>query len=137
MLLFDPSPGQLIDRMTILELKYQAATKAGSDCSALSEEYSRCAGVLQTALQRLSLPERVKFANLRLDMREQNQIQWNYENEVRKALKDLAPEKAYDELANIVRLEKLRMSGNEDRARRVQEIDQLFGILAEAKFYNV
>ena len=135
MLLFDPSPGQILDRINILFMKIEkSAACNGPGTAALALEVAHCqrAMIDHHSRVRVDLHRLVALDN---DLKALLRLQWNYEDEIRRALKDLPADKPYGALFNIWWLEQARMTGNNERARLVQEIDILFGLPPEPKFY--
>jgi hypothetical protein len=136
MLLFDPSPGQIVDRTVILSMKYREAEKAQRDTSALSAEAVRCREALLQYRLKLAVEKLVKLANFEMKLRDLLRVQWGYENDIRSALATLHEVPSYAELKTVVELELARMAGNDLRAQLVQQIDELFELPPEPKFYD-
>lgn len=138
MLLFDPTPGQLIDRISILVLKKKAAINKGRPVEALLQELTRCHEVLtekEKLIQRDQEKE-ILYQKLYQDLSNRIGVQWEYENHVRECIKEL---KAVDTLEALTQAADLFIDcyqGNDDRARLVKEIDKLFGFEAEEKFFS-
>ena len=132
MMFFSPSPGQLVDRMSILRLKRLKAIETGRPVFAIEEELDRCGEELYKYTAGAALP---KFVDLCLVLYTCNLEQWDRADEVGQLVKTLPEKPTYEQLQHIVAVEKLNALGNEERARLVQKIDELFGIEPEFKLY--
>lgn len=136
MLLFSPSPGQIADRMTILELKVQKAKEVTPALDAALNELERCRHELATSALRLDSPSSLNFDNLVGLLRYQNARQWEYEDGVRVALKCCTIPPTYEQLLDVTNIERLNAQGNETRAELVRKIDGLFRMAPEIKAYK-
>lgn len=135
MMLFDPSPGQIVDRMTILTLKRTKALANNIPVAAIDAEIARCNAVLDKFKE--AHPEKVpRFNCLASLLLWRNNRQWWLEDAVRSHLKALNDPPTYDQLAEVVQIEKQNAMGNEARALLVREIDKLFGVEPELKAYS-
>lgn len=132
MILFEPSPGQIADRLSILRIKRVKALAAGRDTTALEEELIRCQYELNKWCYPL-VPD--GFSKLNTDLLILNQQQWDRADEVGHLVKTMSEKPTYEELLHIVEVEKQNALGNEERARLVGEIDKLFGVETEIKIY--
>jgi hypothetical protein len=134
MLLFSPSPGQIVDRLSILELKIKASTARGFDTQALEVEAQAC----REALTKRTLPENqfMEYESLVKRLRVQNQGQWESETALRSLTENLSVPPAYEELIEYVKTVSARDKGNELRAFLVASIDGLFNEVVERKMYR-
>ena len=135
MLLFRPSPGQINDRMAILMLKMNVAE--GAD-SILMLEWRECHRVLDDFEKTLTVFQYEKYIELKSNLYKQNQAQWDFENQLRKTMSFLESGRfvSRDELIEFAKLAIGTHRGNENRARLVAEIDELFGCPSERKVYR-
>ncbi len=138
MLLFEPSPGQLVDRMTILRVKRVKGNPTETQVLALELELARCEEALLRwwyGVERNGNPE--GLSRLVVWLHDRNERQWELEDNVRRALRLFhAGDASYGRLLEIAQIESKNAQGNEDRARLVREIDDLFAVTPEVKKYD-
>ena len=136
MLLFTPSAGQVADRLSILLNKRDKAVAAGADIRAIETELQHCALSLKISKQVLGTDKLDQCEDLFGTLYRRNQKQWELEDAVRAAIKALPEEPSYEELLNVVNIERENCRGNEHRAELVKQIDILFGAVPEYKAYQ-
>lgn len=135
-LLFNPSPGQIADRLTILSIKLYKAHNVGAPYQHIEDEHEMCSNALKNfRMERLTEEADRKMVGLVAHLLIQNRLQWDYEDAVRHAIKVLPVSPSYEELKNIVDIARDSTQGNERRADLVQQIDALFEIAPEFKSY--
>jgi hypothetical protein len=132
MLLFNPSPGQIVDRLSILELKLDHASRQA--WFAIQGEIKACQSALETKTP--SVEKLAVYQVLSYQLREQNKKQWAFENDVRRAIKHLSDPPSYEELLDLCTSAKETHLGNEVRAKLVAQIDALFDTVTEGKIYQ-
>lgn len=136
MLLFSPTPGQIVDRISILRLKLAAYKENNVSGSAILEEYQQCKLSLAALVGKLTPSDAMKFTELSERLERQNAALWTSEHDEREMAKAFqAKEPSYSELLDFVRLRTKSQKGNETRALLVAEIDRLFNSPIEPKFY--
>lgn len=137
MMLLDPSPGQLVDRITILKLKIQHGSSVCTTgpTNAAQWEYAACYSKLTTHLSGVNLEDTQQFWKLFSQLEEQNLRQWRSEDAVRVALFNCQDPPTYEQLISVYREEKPNAEGNEIRARLVKDIDAIFNVIPEVKIY--
>lgn len=119
------SPGELIDKISILEIKAARIQDPGK------LENVRYALALLQDTRRQALAESAALARLEADLKEVNEALWEIEDDIRacEAAKDFGPR--FIELARSVYRQ------NDRRAATKKEIDRLFGsALTEEKSYE-
>lgn len=135
MLLFSPSAGHVMDRMSILELKIEAARSRASATRDFEIEHMACLEAIARKATRLTEAEVVESHSLYAQLREQNQKQWNFEDAIHKALEEMSEYPLYEDLILIAELAKGTHLGNKRRSELVSAIDTLFGEHTERKMY--
>lgn len=83
MRLFDPSIGEIADRMTILELKIKAAKQKAKPYEHWLGEYSECEGALDRKTSILIADDKVKMESLISNLRTVNGKLWDLEDRIR------------------------------------------------------
>ena len=136
MLLFNPSTGQIVDRLSILLLKLDAATNRGSDTYNLEGEIRECRAILLTRTFLLNMEESREYYSLCDKLTVQNKRQWDYEDAIRRAINHLSNPPTYDELMSLGVLAKGTHLGNEERSKLVAAIDVLLKEAPEQKIYQ-
>jgi hypothetical protein len=135
MQLLRPSPGECIDRQTILQIKIQEATKAGSDGRHFRDEDKELQLYLERTWFQAAQGEVVKRLELfSADLKKVNQSLWDLENKIR-YLKSLPKEKRDKRTEDIVSIALAIPELNDERARLVGIINSLFGLMAQEKLY--
>lgn len=134
MMLLNPSPGQLSDRMSILKLKVENSEPSPARASAL-EEYYACDELFVKYIRKLTLEKCSDVERLNQLLSEQNRRNWDSEDAVRSALKLCSNPPTYDQLMAVYLAEKPNAEGNEKRARLVRAIDAIFDVAPEVKLY--
>ena len=139
MLLFQPSPGQISDRMTILQIKIEKSmAQVHGHLLALDSakiEKTACEAALRTYLNTIPIYQVFDFEKLLCKLQAQNRKQWDSEDAVRVAIKECADPPTYDELMQVYVAEKPNAEGNQIRASLVRQIDELFSVAPEVKIY--
>lgn len=99
------------------------------------QEYLLCYAAIQARLDELGV-DFADYSHLFSELDRQNHAQWDVENAVRLALKQL-PEmnRPVEQLNQIVNLAQQSANGNERRAALVRQIDELFGAIPDLKSY--
>lgn len=142
MMLFEPSPGQATDRMTILKLKIDKSIYSGTKSHdspiivAASREHSACLNYLDKFISTIQPEVQDEYYKLLKLLSTQNALQWQYEDAVRVAIKACSDPPTYDQLVEVMTIQKLSALGNERRATLVKEIDLLFLVEPEIKIYK-
>jgi hypothetical protein len=133
--LLNPSPGEVIDRITILELKIQAVEKRGSDASGFQAEKTSLEEHLANWDQMLRddyAPNETwdKINEKKTGLTAVNSLLWEAEDQVR-ALPEMEALKLAILAKRIARL-------NDSRSKLVGELTELYGIKGETeKIYGV
>jgi len=135
MQLLRPSPGECVDRQTILRIKIQEGAKTGLDCRHFGDED----GALQLYLERTwfqaATSDRVEQLQLfSAELKKVNQSLWDLENKIRN-LKSLSSEERDERTKDIVSIALAIPELNDERARLVAVINSLFGLTAQEKLY--
>ena len=120
------SLGELVDKITILEIKAAAITDAAKLAN-VQHELRILSQLLDTLL---SLSDAGRMASLRDQLREVNQKLWNLEDDIRDCERDKQFDQHFIELARKV------YQTNDNRAQLKKEINVLFGSeVVEEKSY--
>lgn len=133
--LLNPSPGEVIDRITILELKIQAVEKRGSDASLFQAEKTSLEEHLENWNQMLRedyAPNETwdQINEKRTGLTAVNSLLWEAEDQVR-ILSEM-------EALKLAQLAKRIAKLNDDRSKLVGELTELYGIReASEKIYGV
>lgn len=135
MSLIFPTPGEIFDRLGILELKLHCAREKNkpsghfiSEKEDLKKYYDvNFSGVNSPNCSMLALQAKIE----ELDVT--NAMLWNLEDERRKLMKDVAVDQSYFEIGRNA--EKTTLL-NDKRAQLIKEINLLFGITGEEKLYD-
>lgn len=138
MTLFEPSPGAVIDRLTILEIKLEKAKAAGSKTSDMALEASRCETSVSKFLDTLDSRKRVELCLLFSRLFQRNIQQWNLEDRIRAEIRSRPGDPStwdLDSLVKAVLVARDNADGNEHRAQLIRQIDELFGFTPEFKEY--
>jgi len=135
MQLLRPSPGECVDRQTILQIKIQEATKAGSDCRHFRDEDGELQLYLKKTWFQAAKGDVVKRLELLSgDLKKVNQSLWDLENKIR-YLKSLSKRQRDKRTEDIVSIALAIPELNDERARLVSVINSLFGLTAQEKLY--
>lgn len=126
MLLFRPSPGQILDRAQIVELKINALSPKKNP--ALEIELNLC----NEALRMWDI-EKPEFQVLAKELRHQNVAQWDSQDAIRRCLILGHKEVSFRPFFDLVKRD---ADGNRNRAELVSKIDELFGLAGERKIYK-
>lgn len=133
MRLLNPSPGEILDRITILELKIVAAEKKEVNSSSFQAEKTELEEHLRQWDQTLkeSWPDETVWYEIgqqRNALVAINSLLWEAEDLVRE-LSDL-------EMSKLALLAKRIAKLNDGRAKAVQEIAKLYGVEEQEKIYG-
>jgi hypothetical protein len=135
MQLLRPSPGECVDRQTILRIKIQEATKTDLDCKHFGDEERELQLYLEKTWFPAATADRVKQLELfSAELKKVNQSLWDLENKIRN-LKSLSVEECDKKAREIVSVAFAIPELNDERARLVAEINALFGLVAQEKLY--
>jgi hypothetical protein len=133
MRLLNPSPGEVLDRITILELKIAAAGKREINSTSFQAEKNELEEHLRQWDQ--TLKEMWPDKNVWYDIGQQrnalvaiNSLLWEAEDLVR-ALPD-------EEMSKLAMLAKRIAKLNDGRAKAVQQIAKLYGVEEQEKIYG-
>lgn len=133
--LLNPSPGEVVDRLTILELKVQAAEKRGSDASSFLAEKTSLEEHLEKWNQMLREDEAPpaerwdKIKEKTLGLTAVNSLLWDAEDQVR-ATSEMESIKLAQLCKRIAKL-------NDERSKLVGELTALYGVEeASEKMYD-
>jgi len=127
MSLFLPTPGAVVDRMSILTLKIEAYCKAHRDTRQLLDEMLELRGYLD---REPSPTHEAKLEELRLALAEVNKELWQCEDAIRSL-----PATA---VLDIAKVGKRIPNLNDRRIRLIREIDRAWGCqeVTEEKIFN-
>jgi hypothetical protein len=132
MRVLNPSPGELTDRLTILQLKIPAAKEVGKPTEHLQEEYEQIAEALNLWAPRCRSREDTELLTTRLA--NTNRLLWLREDEVRWLPEPEPLPSTAEQAENIMRLAlvaKLIARLNDDRAERIAGLNALYGVEAQ------
>lgn len=128
MRLIHPSPGELLDRKTILGLKIEAAQQRQVDAVHFQEELELIERALADWLRRNAGTDRRAYDEASKELAEVNRELWQAEDEVRQL-----PRSERDRLAALA---KLIPELNDRRADLVQRVNRLFRVSHVEKIYG-
>lgn len=135
MQLLRPSPGEYVDRQTILQIKTQEAAKAGLDCRHFRDEDGELQLYLETTWFQAAQGDAVEQLELfSAELKKVNRSLWHLENKIRN-LKSLSSEERDKRTKDIVSVALAIPELNDERARLVAVINSLFGLTAQEKLY--
>jgi hypothetical protein len=124
-LLAEISPGELIDKITILEIKVERITDAGKLANV------RYALERLRATQRRELADKAELAELTRALKRANEALWEIEDHIRDC------ERVGDFGARFIELARSVYRTNDRRAATKKAIDQLYGsAMTEEKSYQ-
>lgn len=126
--LMNPSPGELLDRQTILHLKIDAGSRRRVSIAHFEEELKMIETALGQWFTRNVGADRRAFDAAAKELAEVNGKLWAAEDEVR-----ALPPEARDRLAELA---KLIPELNDLRASLVQRVNQLFRVDQTEKLYR-
>ena len=128
MRLFHPSPGELLDRKTILLLKIEAGRQQQVDVAHFQEELELIEAALADWLRRNPDADRRAYDESGKESAEVNRKLWHAEDEVRKL-----PQSEKDRLAELAKhIPEL----NDRRSDLVQRVNRLFRVSQVEKLYT-
>jgi len=126
--LIHPSPGELLDRKTILLLKIEAGRQRQVDVAHFQEELELIEAALADWLRRNTDADRRAYDESGKELAEVNRKLWHAEDEVRKL-----PPSEKDRLAELAkRIPEL----NDRRCDLVQRVNRLFRVSQVEKLYK-
>jgi hypothetical protein len=124
----NPTPGELVDRKTILHLKIEAGRRKQVDSGHFQEELSLIEAALAEWFRKSSAADRSAYEAATAGLADVNQQLWRAEDEVRA----LAP----GERDRLAELAKLIPALNDHRAELVQQVNRLFRVGQVEKIYE-
>lgn len=128
MSLINPSPGELVDRKTILRLKIAAARERQVDDLHFQKELELIEAALLEWLRKNAGADRRAYEEAAQGLAEVNRKLWQAEDEVRQL-----PRTERDRLAELA---KLIPELNDRRADLVQRVNRLFHVSRVEKIYG-
>lgn len=128
MRLINPSPGELLDRKTILGLKIEAARQRQVGAAHFQEELELIEKALADWLRQNAGTDRRAYEEATAELAGVNRQLWQAEDEVRQL-----PRGARDRLAELA---KLIPELNDRRADLVQRVNRLFRVSHVEKIYG-
>ena len=126
--LMNPSPGELVDRKTILHLKIEAGRRKQVDVGHFRQELELIEAALVEWFCKTSGTDRGAYDAATRDLADVNQQLWRAEDEVR-----ALPRSERDRLAELA---KLIPELNDRRAELVQQVNRLFRVGQVEKIYE-
>lgn len=139
MRLLRPSPGECVDRQTILEIKMRVCAQKKIPLQTFVEEHE----AIQKYLEKEWFPGMIiklgkdggeKYNAMMLDLEKVNQGLWNLEDEIR-SIMSLSDAHREDKKQRVVEIAFTIPELNDIRARIVTEINQLFEVKTREKVY--
>lgn len=128
MRLINPSPGELLDRKTILHLKIEAGQRRQVDVAHFQEELELIEAALADWLRKNAGADRRAYDAATKELAEVNRELWHAEDEVRQL-----PRSERDRLAELA---KSIPELNDRRADLVQRVNGLFRVSQGEKMYR-
>ena len=139
MSLLEPTLGEIVDRITILELKKAHCSNADT-LSQLNEECSRLELELEERIRKSSGPVSPVRGHLELAfivLRYVNKQIWGMEDEIRRhTLKDVLRLESVHETRHVAALGIRIAEANDTRAGVVLGLDKLVGVISPGKIYE-
>lgn len=133
--LLHPSPGECVDRQTILKLKIANAKAKEKESQHFQEEFESLVQFLEQHWFPKARGEwRQRFMQYTDELQTVNQTLWNLEDEIRE-LKAFPEEKRRLHRERIVAVAFAVPENNDVRARVVAKINALFGLSVPEKLY--
>ncbi|MBI2957130.1 MAG: hypothetical protein HYY26_07455 [Acidobacteria bacterium] len=126
--LMNPSPGELVDRKTILHLKIEAGRQRNVKVAHFQQELELIEAALADWLRKSGDTDRDGYAKATQELAEVNRKLWRAEDEVRRL-----PRSERDRLAELA---KLIPELNDRRAELVQRVNRLFRVDHVEKLYE-
>src|SRR5574341_2558685 len=124
----NPSPGELVDRKTILHLKIEAGRRKQVEVGHFQKELELIEAALADWFGKHAGADRRACDAITLDLADANQQLWRAEDEVR-----ALPRSERDRLAELA---KLIPELNDRRAALVQQVNRLFRVGQVEKLYD-
>jgi len=124
----NPSPGELVDRKTILRLKIEAGRRRQVDVGHFREELLLIEAALAEWFRKSPGADRGAYDATTRDLADVNQQLWRAEDEVRRL-----PRSERERLADLA---KLIPALNDRRAELVQQANRLFRVGQVEKIYE-
>ncbi|MFQ5778997.1 MAG: DUF4254 domain-containing protein [Terriglobia bacterium] len=124
----NPSPGELLDRKTILHLKIEAGQRRQVDVAHFQEELGLIEAALADWLRKNAGADRRAYDEATKELAEVNRKLWHAEDEVRQL-----PRSERDRLAELA---KSIPELNDRRADLVQRVNGLFRVSQGEKMYR-
>lgn len=126
--LINPSPGELLDRKTILHLKIEAGCQRQMDVVHFQKELDLIEAALADWLGKNAGADRRAYDEATQELADVNRKLWQAEDEVRQL-----PRSERDRLADLA---KLIPELNDRRADLVQRVNRLFRVSHAEKMYR-
>ena len=126
--LMNPSPGELVDRKTILHLKIAAGGRKNAGVGHFQKELELIEAGLADWFRKSSGADRRAYDAATQGLAEVNQKLWHAEDEVR-----VLPRSERDRLAELA---KLIPELNDRRAELVRQVNRVFGVDQVEKLYE-
>ena len=126
--LMNPSPGELVDRKTILHLKIEAGRRQQVDISHFQAELDLIEAALAEWFRKSAGADRRSYEEATKDLADVNQQLWRAEDEVRQLQRS--------ERDRLAELTKLIPELNDRRAELVQRVNRLFRVGQVEKIYE-
>jgi len=126
--LMNPSPGELVDRKTILHLKIEAGRRKQVDIGHFQKELEMIEAALADWFRKSPGADRRACDATTGDLADVNQQLWRAEDEVRQL--------ARSERDRLAELAKLIPELNDRRAALVQQVNRLFRVGQVEKLYE-
>ncbi|HXE74954.1 MAG TPA: hypothetical protein VNN18_04850 [Candidatus Xenobia bacterium] len=126
--LLNPTPGELVDRKTILHLKIEAGRRKQVDVAHFQEELEMIEAALADWLARHAGADRRAYDEATRGLAEINQQLWRAEDDVR-----ALPRSERERLADLA---KLIPALNDRRAALVQQVNRVFRVGQVEKLYE-
>ncbi|MEE8200130.1 MAG: hypothetical protein V3R29_03090 [Candidatus Acidoferrales bacterium] len=128
MRLMNPSPGELLDRKTILHLKIEAGQQRQVEVAHFQEELKLIEAALADWLRKNAGADRRAYDEATQELAEVNRKLWQAEDQVRQL-----PRSERDRLAELA---KFIPELNDRRADLVQRVNRLFRVSHAEKMYR-
>lgn len=135
--LLTPSPGEVVDRQTILELKIEAAKEKQLPANSFVDEYDQLKRYLENNSFILA-PVKHDYDLLYGKLKEVNTKLWKIEDEIRLIIRQAgdASKLTADQKALVCSISFEIPRLNDQRAALVQQVNALFKISRLEKLYN-
>jgi len=138
MRLLDPDVGEVLDRMSILDLKIDVGMQKGVSTEAWEQEREALNLFLQKKIQAWQSTATAQttedWMGYNAQLKNTNLALWRAEDDIRALRKEESLPEFYQEVALVA----LRIADlNDARANLVKKLNAVFGVHNEEKIYNV